>query len=324
MYCLRPSQSTITNTTDNPIGDNTHSHVESSRAHRHRPVDTRKLLSYDDIKDYITDECEDEVEGRTRNYLKARKTMDVNLTGRFMKRVSGTQLPSSSSTSQTVTEVRVLSATKSDTISVANTPPYKSDNKVIYGSSQTLDGSQPVLAVPPKPAPSVNYKLPASLPYKVTTRPPSQSARLERTSPRYTPGKDSRAENSIEKNTAAPYRLAAKQTTVSKSMFANSGSMKQPTFHTTQRYETNLSRSEMSNNFKLNSIVKHEFSRSNLKTDKERKRQLQELVKILGQSSLTPYIQKLRGLEAKSITRHSPAVNKAELLDYSVVFGTRL
>lgn len=304
LYC-RPSCATV-------VENNIYTLADSCRLQPHPPNEPRKMLSYEDIKDYIVDESEDDVECKPRRYLKSRKPLDVNLTGKFMKRASGMSFspPSSSNNPE------------KDTTLLTNSDVTRSDATIKYGSSSS--DTPPKLALHPKPAPSVNYKLPASLPYKVTARPPSQSARIDRPSPRHVVlMKDAKFDDSLafhEQTGQVPFRMNAKQTTVSKSLLANSKSHNNSIY----RSEPCLAGAEFPNNVKFSSLVKNDFSRNGVKTEKERKKQLHELVKILGQSTLTPYLQKLRGVESRSFHRSSPGVNKAELIDYSVVFGTRL
>ena len=303
-FCRPPSSALVANTTST-----VKTLAETCRPVPHPPNEPRKLLSYEDIKDYIIDEGEDDVESKPRRYLKSRKPVDVNLTGKFLKRASGMSF--SPPTNPPEREQSIASST--------DLP--RSDTSIKYGNSSTE--GPPKLAMPPKPAPSVNYKLPASLPYKVTARPPSQSARTERTQPRHVVlMKDAKFDDSLavhERSGHVPFRLNAKQTTVSKSLLANSKS-----YSNFYKSDPGLSGPDLPYNMKISSLVKSDFSRNCMKTDKERKKQLQELVKILGQSTLTPYLQKLRGVESRSFHRSNPAVNKAELIDYSVVFGTRL
>jgi len=107
-------------------------------------VDSPKLKTLDDIKDYISDYNEDDMETKPTGKLKPKKVQDINLTGRFVNRKS-----------------HIKSAVLG----------YNSN---IHKRRVVIKGGS--LYTSPPAVPLVSYKLPTSLPQK--PRPPSQSARL--------------------------------------------------------------------------------------------------------------------------------------------------
>lgn len=160
------------------------------------------------------------------------------------------------------------------------------------------------LPLPQKPIDTCSYKLPASLPYKVMEKPTSQSARFE-----HVRSRQSRKGSEC----MLPYRLTVSQPTAPST---SNGKDSSPTDQPTPR----LSYTTFYNGINIRPAQRQTIASSSIKVESTRKRQLQQLVEILGETTLTPYLHKLTVGQS---TATQPMVN-TDAIDYSVIFGSRI
>lgn len=259
--------------------------------------DSKKLLALADVQDCIPDEHEDEQERYRQKDLKPRQLLNVNLTGRMVKREN---------------ILRSVSATKMELV------------------SRRRPLEQVKLPVPQRPTAAVtcSYKLPTSLPCKVKTeRPPSQSASVQHPSLRRTAQFMSRAvlNKGHKQDKRLPYRLSVRRSSlsqVSKSVLASYGGKSSPN----DNRENPLSRSFGSLTYTSfhNGITIKPSSVASVQstkiTESRRNKQLQDLVNVLGESTLTPYLQRLT-IDQGNMSR---PVGHANAIDYNIVFGSRI
>lgn len=233
-------------------------------------IDTTKLLTYSDIKDYVADETEDRCETARSpsRYFKTRKPVEISLTGRFVRRDNSSRAVSSS---------RVE-------LSPRRQPP-----------------EQVKLPLPQKPVVTCNYKLPASLPYKV----------MDKGSPQI-PGSGHVKQGGDK---TPPYRLTVSHAPRTKSSDTPKLS------NSTNTPAVRLSYSTFYNGIDIKEPHRPPCpSASSAETDSSRKKQLQRLVEILGETTLTPYLQKL----TLGQTNTGQSIVSPESIDYNIVFGTRI
>ena len=226
--------------------------LESSYASRVSTANGRRSLST-----YPTNKQEND--GR---FLKPRKPLEINLTGKFVKRINSG---------------RPITSTK-----VEVTPRRQPTQRI-------------KLPVPQKPLTTCNYKLPTSLPSKVG----------DKTTPR-TP----RSARSKSEMSPLPPHVRATERSPNDSPDSNSF----PHTSTRLTFFSGINMTPVKRSTPPTSTNPYD------KINVDRRKQLQQLVEMLGETTLTPYLRKL-AVGQSNIRR---TIVNSDSIDYSVVFGTRL
>lgn len=213
---------------------------------------------------------------------KIRNQLEINLAGKLLRRQS--------SVSRSVTSVR---------------PEMM---------SRRQPREEVSLPLPQRPIPAVSYKLPTSLPCKVTPD-KVQSAKLNQQDTDTLPCSPTTGHHSHS------YMRAKKLPVKGKKSVKVTGNPENTECSNTQSTETVAYYTCTKNKDSDDKSITQKSTAVKTSSDVKRKRQLEQLVRILGQNALTPYLEKLRTVEKGT---RKQAMSRVAAIDYNIIFGSQI